>query len=196
MVISWDLPDNGGSPITAYLIEILKSDGLSYAVDSTCDGTTTAVRDFRTCAVPITNLMAAPFTLPWGAKIVARVTAINVYGSSVVSAPTASDKQAVILRSPDAPLNLANNLQITFGTSIGLTWSQGLQNGGTPVTNYTLWSDQGSNGNSFQPIASGLLTPSYTVTGLSLGTYYIFKVTATNAWGTSDYSATVTILAA
>lgn len=140
--------------------------------------------------------MAAPFTLPWGAKIVARVTAINVYGSSVVSAPTASDKQAVILRSPDAPLNLANNLQITFGTSIGLTWSQGLQNGGTPVTSYTLWSDQGSNGNSFQPIASGLLTPSYTVTGLSLGTYYIFKVTATNAWGTSDYSATVTILAA
>jgi hypothetical protein len=64
------------------------------------------------------------------------------------------------------------------------------------VTGYTLWSDQGSGGSSFQPVASGLQSTSYTVTGLSLGTWYIFKVQATNAWGTSDYSATVTILAA
>lgn len=139
--ISWDLPDNGGKAIDKYDIEILEENGLTYAVDPSCNGMDPAVRDFRTCSVPITSLMAPPFTLPWGAQVLARITAWNSYGPSVVSPPTASGQRAIILRSPDAPLSLANDLQVTFGTSIGLTWSPGQQDGGTPVTNYTLWSD-------------------------------------------------------
>ena len=196
VVIEWDLPDNGGSAITEYTIEILEENGLAYAVDPHCDGTLAAVRDFRTCSVPITSLMAPPFTLPWGAAVVATVTARNSYGPSLVSPPTASGQRAIILRSPDAPLSLANNLQVTFGTRIGLTWSAGQRDGGTPVTDYTLWSDQGSMGSSYQPVVSGLASTSFTVTGLSLGTWYIFKVQATNAYGTSDYSSTLRVLAA
>jgi len=131
------------------VIEILEENGLTYAVDPSCDGTTAAVRDFRTCSVPITSLMAPPFTLPWGAQVVARVTAWNSYGPSLVSPPTASGQRAIILRSPDAPLSLANDLQVTFGRRIGLTWSPGQHDGGTPVTSYTLWYDQGSQGVSF-----------------------------------------------
>lgn len=194
--IVWDLPDNGGSAITLYLIEILQENGLAYAVDPNCNGTLAAVRDFRTCSVPITSLMAPPFTLPWGAAVVARVTARNSYGPSLVSPPTASEQRAIILRSPDAPLSLANDLQVTFGTRIGLTWSAGQQDGGTKVTNYTLWSDQGSSGSSYQPVVVDLLSKKFSVTGLSLGTWYIFKVQAKNDWGISDFSDTVRILAA
>ena len=136
--------------------------------------------------------MAPPFTLPWGAEIVARVTAENSYGPSLVSPPTA--QRAIILRVPDAPLGLANNLQVTFGTLIGLTWAPGPQAGGTPVLDYTLWSDQGSG--SYQPVVSGLASTAYTVSGLSLGTSYTFRVQARNAFGLSDFTYSVAILAA
>jgi hypothetical protein len=141
VVFSWDLSDNGGSVIDKYLIEIQEENGLTYSVDASCNGELAAVRDFRTCSVPITTLMAIPFTLPWGKAVVARVSAHNFYGWSTESLPTASDKQAIILRKPDAPISLVNDLLVTFGTSIGLTWTPGPQNGGTVVKNYTLWSD-------------------------------------------------------
>jgi hypothetical protein len=57
---------------------------------------------------------------------------------------------------PDAPLSLANDLLVTFGTRIGLKWEEGQQAGGTPVFDYTLWSDEGSLGSSYQPVVAGL----------------------------------------
>jgi hypothetical protein len=90
VVFSWDLSDNGGSVIDKYIIEIQEENGLTYSVDASCDGALAAVRDFRTCSVPITTLMALPFTLPWGTAIVARVTAHNFYGYSPESIPTPS----------------------------------------------------------------------------------------------------------
>ena len=38
VVISWTAPDNGGSDITSYSIQVQKSDG-SYLATSYCDGT-------------------------------------------------------------------------------------------------------------------------------------------------------------
>ena len=37
---------------------------------------------------------------------------------------------------PDAPLNLANNAVITASGVIGLTWSPGVYDGGSPVIDY------------------------------------------------------------
>jgi hypothetical protein len=168
---------------------------LTYSVDLTnCDGTSATIVSTRTCSVPITSLMASPFSLPWGSSVVATVSALNVYGSSLTSSPTASG--AIILTIPDAPLNLANNLLVTFGTSIGLTWSPGTSNGGTPVIDYTLWSDAGSNGITYQPVVTSLTSTSYTVTGLGLGITYTFRVQSRNAFGLSTFSATTSILAA
>lgn len=139
--ISWDLPNNGGSVITAYKIEILEENGLTYSVVpllAFCDGTLPSVIADRKCSVPFTSLMTIPFSLLWGAQIVARITANNVYGASVVSLPTAQIDRAIILRIPDTPLSLTNNLVITFGTNIGLKWAAGPESGGTPVLDYTL----------------------------------------------------------
>jgi len=74
----------------------------------------------KSCAIPFTTLIASPFSIPWGSSIYAKVTAINIYGSSLVSV---SGNGAIILREPDPPVNLANNAAITSGSQIGLTWA-------------------------------------------------------------------------
>ena len=51
-------------------------------------------------------------------------------------------------------------------------------------------------GGAFSVLASGLLTPDYTATGLTSGTTYEFKVESRNSYGYSDYSEVLTLLAA
>jgi len=96
----------------------------------------------RTCTIPISSLIVAPFNLLWGVDVYATVTAVNVYGSSTVSS---EGNGAKILREPDAPVNLANDPSITSGSQIGLTWAQGLENGGTSVIDFTLAYKFGTN---------------------------------------------------
>lgn len=90
--------------------------------------------------MPTSSLLAPPFNLPWGSSIYVTITATNLYGTSDVSN---QGNGAVILTIPDAPLNLANNAGLTSAQQTGLTWSQGLSNGGTPVISYSLFFDQG-----------------------------------------------------
>ncbi len=58
----------------------------------------------------ISTLTAAPFSLPWGSSIIAKVIAVNNYGPSTAS-PVGNG--AVILTIPDNPLNLANDATVT-----------------------------------------------------------------------------------
>jgi hypothetical protein len=44
----------------------------------------------------------------------------------------------VILRIPDPPVSLANVPEITSATTIGLSWSDGVDDGGIAVLDYTL----------------------------------------------------------
>jgi hypothetical protein len=56
------------------------------------------------------------------------VIATNIKGSSLQSL---SGNGAVILTVPEAPILLSNVPSITSGTQIGLSWSDGLNNGGS-----------------------------------------------------------------
>ena len=38
------------------------------------------------CTIPVTTLIAAPFSLPWGSSVFAKVSAKNAYGESIESA--------------------------------------------------------------------------------------------------------------
>ena len=67
-------------------------------------------------------------------------------------------------------------------------------NGGTPVIDYRIWSDQATD--VYMPVISNLAATSYLVTGLSVGDLYKFKVEARNAFGYSEFSDVVEILAA
>lgn len=107
---------------------------------------------------------------------------------------SAAGNGAIITTNPDAPINLANNPLVTKSNQIGFTWSAGAANGGTPVIDYRINFDDGTD--VFSIDVAGITSTSYTKTGLTAGITYKFKVEARNAYGYSDYSAAVAILAA
>ena len=79
VTISWTQPYNGGSVLSAYTILILTSDGLTFAQEMTvCDGTKASIVINNVCVIPISTLMTAPFNLPWGSSIYAKITATNL----------------------------------------------------------------------------------------------------------------------
>lgn len=84
-----------------------------------------------------------------------KVVARNIVGISAFS----SEVQILCSRIPDAPVNLQNNGAVTTSSIIGFTWSAGASNGGSPVIDYRISSDQASN--SWITIASGVPTLAY-----------------------------------
>lgn len=97
-------------------------------------------------------------------------------------------------RRPDAPTSLAEDSVVTKATQIGLTWSDGAYNGGSPITNYQVYFAQASSVDF--TLFSTVNTRSATVTGLSSGSQYKFYVKSSNIVGQSLQSTEVTILAA
>jgi titin len=73
-------------------------------------------------------------------------------------------------------------------------WTEGAQNGGTPVLDYTLQYDQGTS--TWITYQSGITVTQITVTGLTQGVTYKFKILARNGYGSSAYSSELAILAA
>jgi hypothetical protein len=89
---------------------------------------------------------------------------------------------------PDAPINVANVASVTTGNQIGLTWSAGLVTGGSPLIDYRILYDSGLGTNVDVELVSGLSATTYTVTGLTRGTTYKFKLQARNIYGYSANS--------
>ena len=90
------------------------------------------------CSVPISDLRGTPFSLAWGSSVYAKLIATNIYGDSSNSN---TGNGAIILTSPDPPLNIAYNSALCSATQIAVIWTQGLANGGTPVIDYRVWYD-------------------------------------------------------
>jgi hypothetical protein len=81
--VTWIAPDNGGYVIGSYTIYIRESDLTTYYTElSNCDGTESGIVAATSCTIPVTVLRAAPFNLPWGSDVYAKVLATNIYGSS------------------------------------------------------------------------------------------------------------------
>ena len=149
--VSWNEPVTNGSPITAYKIFIRRKD-LTFNQESVeCVGTNAALIADRTCSVALATLKASPYSLVKGDSVVAQIFSVNVYGDSV---QVVSGDGALIRDLPDPPLNLANDPTTTSDTVIRFTFSEGASNGGTAVTSYTIFYDQGSN--TFVQLASGV----------------------------------------
>jgi hypothetical protein len=99
--VSWKSPYNGGSPITAYQIQVRESDSTTYSSELTnCDGSQSKIVTEKKCTILYDTLLAAPFSLPWGTSVYVKVTAINIMGSSLASS---AGNGAVMVREPDAP---------------------------------------------------------------------------------------------
>jgi hypothetical protein len=101
--IKWAAPNDAGSPIIAYDVQIQKSDGVTFAYDLVnCDGTDSEIVANAECFIPISVMLNPPFNYVWGQSIFARVSASNKYGSSQVSE---LGNGAKLMTLPDAPIN-------------------------------------------------------------------------------------------
>jgi fibronectin type 3 domain-containing protein len=102
-------------------------------------------------------------------------------GSPVIDNPDISGIEITAnVTVPSAPTGLgatAGNAQVT------LSWTAS-----SGATSYNVYRGTTANGESTTAIATGITTTSYTNTGLTNGTTYYYKVTASNSAGTSGYS--------
>lgn len=171
VLVSWQKPDERGSPITHYEISIRQSDEVTFSVElASCDGSDSGIVSDAQCLIPISTLRGAPFNIDWGSSIYAKVVAGNSYGDSLVSD---AGNGATILTNPDAPLNLANKPDDTNSNQISITWQQGLFAGGSPVLDYKISYDQAS-GNWVE--VTTLTDTTYTLNGLTPGDTYAIVV--------------------
>jgi hypothetical protein len=80
-----------------------------------------------------------------------------------------------------------------------MTSPVGADNGGSPIISYSLEWDAGSGGVSFIPLTgltSNNILLSYTQTGLSAGSAYLFRYRTLNIFGWGPYSSVLQAIAA
>jgi predicted phage tail protein len=128
-----------------------------------------------------------PFTiggLITGTDYVVAVRAVNVAGTGPASAP--------VNATPRTTPGIPGALVATRGNaSVSLTWDPPTTNGGQPITDYVVQYATNANG-SFTTFTDGTSTAtSATVTGLSNGTAYVFRVSAVNVAGAGTATALV-----
>jgi titin len=165
--LSWSSPaSDGGSVITDYVVEYSTNSGSTWAtfvdaVEATTSSTVTG----------LTN----------GTGYIFRVTAKNTAGNGTASSTTS----AIVPRTmPSAARSVAGT---SGNAQVALTWSAPVTTGGAVVTDYEIqYSSNGTTWTTFSDSVS--TTASVTVTGLTNGTAYTFRVAAVNGAGTGTYS--------
>jgi hypothetical protein len=148
----------------------------------------------RFCIVPLSVLYAEPYSLVLREEIRVKIVASNFYGDSVASEVGSG---AIIWVVPDAPINLFIDQAATNAEAIRFTWTEGPENGATPVLDYNVWWDNGTGSGVYTMLAEGVTTEYYQTTAeLTPAVEYTFKVEARNAVGIGAQSLPITIRAA
>lgn len=168
--LSWTAPANNGSAITDYLVQ--------YSSDSGSNWTTFADGTSASTTATVTGLTN-------GTSYVFRIAATNAFGTSAYSSASSAVTPAGVPATPSAPTPTAGNAQVS------LSWTAPSANG-SAITDYLVYYAT-SAGGSYTLFGDGTSTStSATVTGLSNGTAYYFKIIAVNSVGNSALSAAST----
>lgn len=161
--------------MTSYQVLIQKSDG-SFGQDTVnCDGSQNSIVTNRQCTIPMTTLMQSPFGLSQGSNVIAKITATNIVGTSIASnvngAPYVTLSTIPNTPSTGPVISDYSESYITIlmpGITAGNT-------GGSPITSYALYWDNGLSGLYFTPLV-GVNTlnmiQTFTATGLTSGQSY------------------------
>ncbi|TET89695.1 MAG: hypothetical protein E3J35_08925 [Methanomassiliicoccales archaeon] len=166
ITLTWAAPaDNGGSPITNYAIYRGSfSGGEAFLVEI---GNTLSFIDTN-----VTNGQIYSY----------RVSARNAIGEGQKS----DSVSAVPMTVPGPPIGLA----VTEGDGrLTLTWLPPIDNGGSPVTHYSVYRGLSPGGEAYLTTPGNVLT--YVNGGLTNGVTYYYKVTASNAMGEGESSSEV-----
>ncbi|MFA6190248.1 MAG: DUF2341 domain-containing protein [Candidatus Staskawiczbacteria bacterium] len=165
-VITFTAPlSNGGSAITGYTVSS-NNGGTDINASST---------DLSHTVTGLTNGATYTFT----------VVATNDVGDGLASDASA---EITLPTEPTEPLNVATEVK---SSSIKLTWSDPASTGGSAITDYVI-EYQLTTGGTWATFDDGVSIDKFaTVTGLSNGTSYDFRVSAKNIIGTSGASSVV-----
>jgi hypothetical protein len=182
VTVAWTAPlSNGGSAITGYTVQAFNAAGTDAVEGKTC---TPATATGTNCIVTgLTNGTAYTF----------KVTAANAKGSGAASNLSATATPVAAPAAPGSPLATANT-----GKKVTISWTAPANNG-SPITGYTVtaYTWNGSLETIVTPAKKCTTTSATTCTILALtaGTQYKFKITATNAKGTSTAATTAAVTA-
>ena len=171
VALTWVAPvSQGSAPITDYVVQYTSDGGATWT-------------SFPHAASTATSITVTGLVNKTGYRF--RVAAVNAVGQGDFSALT-----GVI--TPDAlpPAAPTNVIAVRGDKSATLTWTAPTNVGTSPLTDYTVqYSANG--GATWTTFPDGVSTAtSATVTGLTNGTAYVFRVAALNKNGASPWSAT------
>jgi subtilisin family serine protease len=168
VALAWRAPSsNGGAAITGYRIEMSKG-----TAPFTTIVANTASTSLRRTVTGLTN----------GASYRFRVRAINAVGAS---APSAATAKVVPRTKPSAPRAVKAEAGVR---SVSLSWKAPSSNGGAPITGYRILVSR--NGGKYTTSVKNTKSTKRlrTVTTLTSGANYRFKVAAINVAGVSKPS--------
>jgi hypothetical protein len=200
VAITWVEPHNGGLAITAYQVFIRSAD------NSYLEETVNCAVNALTCSVPLLELQdESTFGLTQGTLVQVRVQAVNDIGAGLDGSQNTVG--ALIETVPHAPpvAPQRNSLTTEIQVVVDYMAMTGTADGGTTVTSYELWWNQGDNIGSWEELVGGSsdsLLNRYTVYDVSdptlveSGQSYSFKYRAKNRQGTGEFSGETSIVAA
>jgi len=167
VVLVWSAPSStGGSAITDYVVQFSSNSGTSWYTFA--DGTSTAT---TATVTGLTN----------GSSYVFKVAAVNSSGTGAYS----SSSSSVLVGTPGSPTSVVGS---SGDAQISLVWSAPSSNGGSLITDYVVQYSSNT-GTTWSTFADGTsTTTTATVTGLTNGSAYLFRVSAVNSVGSSSYS--------
>jgi len=170
--LSWTAPpSNGGNAIIQYRVRYAAEGGDDYSTWSASISTLSTSTSYTVTG--LTNGTSYKF----------RVVAANAAGNGTYSSASDAVVPFTTAGAPTSIVTTAGDAQVS------LSWSAPASNGGGSVTDYTVQysSNSGSTWTTFSDSVS--TSTSVTVTSLTNGTAYVFRVAAVNTAGTGTYSS-------
>ncbi len=163
--VSWSAPSANGSTITSYHVQKTEDNGSNWSNA----GTTTA---------PTTSLTVTGLTN--GTEYKFRIAAQNARGLGSYSSASSGVTPSTVPSQMTAPVPTAGERAVSLAFTAPST-------GGSAITSYTIqYSSNG--GSSWSTFGTSLYTSPVSITSLTNGTTYIFRMLATNTNGAGAYS--------